>query len=73
MTDRVFLDTNTLVYFAAADVGKASTVEALLRAGGIISVQVLNELTLACLRKVGMDWAEVDEVLAELEKKTAIG
>ena len=40
MTDRVFLDTNTLVYFAAADVGKASTVEALLRAGGIISVQV---------------------------------
>ncbi len=64
MTDRVFLDTNTLVYFAAADVGKASTVEALLRAGGIISVQVLNELTLACLRKVGMDWAEVDEVLA---------
>ena len=58
------LDTNTLVYFAAAEVGKASRVEELPLSGGIISVQVLNELTLACLRKVGMDWAEVDEVLA---------
>jgi predicted nucleic acid-binding protein len=63
VTDTVFLDTNTLVYFAAADAGKASRAEALLLAGGIISVQVLSELTLACLRKAGMDWAEVDEVL----------
>lgn len=63
MTDRVFLDTNTLVYFADSDAGKAALAESLLLAGGIISVQVLNELTLACLRKLGMDWAEVDEVL----------
>ncbi|HET9049261.1 MAG TPA: PIN domain-containing protein [Chiayiivirga sp.] len=63
MTDRVFLDTNTLVYFADADAGKAMVAESLLLAGGIISVQVLNELTLACLCKLRMDWAEVDEVL----------
>lgn len=64
MIDTVFLDTNTLVYFAAADADKVAKAEALLLAGGTISVQVLNELTLACLRKVGMDWAEVDELLA---------
>jgi predicted nucleic acid-binding protein len=63
VTDRVFLDTNTLVYFADADAGKAMVAESLLLAGGIISVQVLNELTLACLCKLRMDWAEVDEVL----------
>lgn len=64
MTDDVFLDTNTLVYFAAEDPHKAGISEALLRAGGVVSVQVLNELTLTCLRKLGMAWAEIDEVLA---------
>lgn len=63
MNDEAFLDTNTLVYFAAADAGRAQRVEALLLAGGVVSVQVLNELTLVCLRKLDMDWAEVDEVL----------
>lgn len=63
MIERVFLDTNTLVYFADSYVGKAARAEALLLAGGIVSVQVLNELTLACLRKLGMNWSEVDEVL----------
>ena len=64
MTDKVFLDTNILVYFAATDADRVAKAEALLLAGGTISVQVLNELTLACLRKVGMNWAEVDELLA---------
>lgn len=64
VNDEAFLDTNALVYFAAADADRAARVEALLLAGGIVSVQVLNELTLTCLRKLGMDWAEVDEVLA---------
>jgi len=64
VADKVFLDTNILVYFAAADADRVAKAEALLLAGGTISVQVLNELTLACLRKVGMNWAEVDELLA---------
>ena len=63
MTDSFFLDTNTLVYLAAADADKAGRVEALLLEGGIISVQVLNELSLACQRKLAMSWAEVDDVL----------
>lgn len=63
MTERSFFDTNTLVYFADADESKAARVEALLLEGGCVSVQVLNELTLVCRRKLGMTWAEVDEVI----------
>ncbi|MBN8728808.1 MAG: PIN domain-containing protein [Xanthomonadales bacterium] len=58
-----FFDTNTLAYFASGEVRKADQVEHLLAAGGIISVQVLNELTLVCRRRFGMDWREIGEVL----------
>ena len=64
MSGNPFFDTNVLVYFAAADARKADTTERLLRGGGIVSVQVLNELTLVCQRKLRMSWDEVDEVLA---------
>jgi predicted nucleic acid-binding protein len=66
MRGNPFFDTNVLVYFAAADARKAETTERLLLDGGIVSVQVLNELTLVCQRKLGMSWAEVDEVLANV-------
>lgn len=72
MTDGVFFDTNALVYFAAADADKAARAEALLLEGGIISVQVLNELTLVCQRKLGMTWEEVDEVLAVVREACRI-
>ena len=58
----VFLDTNILGYLL--DSGKKEKIaRRLASAQPHVSVQVLNELTLACLRKLGMDWAEVDEVL----------
>ena len=58
-----FFDSNVLLYLVSEDLAKANRAEALLASGGTISVQVLNELTLACLRKLGMNWSEVDEVL----------
>jgi predicted nucleic acid-binding protein len=58
VADRVFLDTNTLVHFAAADAGRAARVEALLSAGGIVSVQVISELTLACCARWGWNGAK---------------
>ena len=54
MNDEAFLDTNTLVYFAAADANRAERVEALLLAGGVVSVQVLNEFASVALRKLDM-------------------
>ena len=39
----VFFDTNVLLYLMSADEAKADRAESLIGAGGVISVQVLNE------------------------------
>lgn len=59
-----FLDTNVLVYLASADARKADVAQALLAAGGVVSVQVLNELANVARRKMGLGWAETAEFLA---------
>jgi predicted nucleic acid-binding protein len=58
-----FLDTNVLVYLASADTGKAERAEQLIAAGGVISVQVLNELTNVGRRKMRLSWAEMHDFL----------
>ena len=62
-TQRVFLDTNVVLYLLSADEGKANTAEALLAQGGLVSVQVLNEAASVCLRKLKLPWSEVRELL----------
>jgi predicted nucleic acid-binding protein len=59
----VFFDTNVLVYLLSNDAEKADRAEQLLANGGTISVQVLNEIASVASRKLGMDWAEIREVL----------
>ena len=44
MSDKAFFDTNVLVYAVGQHDARTPTAEALARAGGLISVQVLNEL-----------------------------
>jgi predicted nucleic acid-binding protein len=58
-----FLDTNVLVYLASAETGKAERVEKLIAAGGVISVQVLNELTNVGRRKMRLSWTEMRDFL----------
>jgi predicted nucleic acid-binding protein len=53
-----FFDTNVLVYAASADPAKADRAEQLIAEGGVISVQVLNELANVARRKMGLTWAE---------------
>ena len=62
--DKAFFDTNLIVYAFAKDDPRAETAEALLAAGGIVSVQVLNEFVAVALRKLAMTW---DDVLAALD------
>lgn len=59
-----FLDSNVLLYFASGDVSKADRAEAMMKSGGVISVQVLNEVAAVCRRKFSLSWAEVMEILA---------
>lgn len=45
---------------------RADHAESLLQSGGLISVQVLNEVASVYLRKIKMTWEEVDAVLETL-------
>ncbi len=58
-----FIDSNVILYLLSGDVGKADRAQSLLQAGGVISVQVLNEVASVCSRKLKMPWEEVDAVL----------
>ena len=58
-----FLDTNVLLYLVSGDASKANRSDALVKAGALISVQVLNEFTRAGLRKFAMSFAQVKDVL----------
>jgi predicted nucleic acid-binding protein len=59
-----FFDTNVLLYVASGDLAKASRAEDLLRAGGVISVQVMNEIANIARRKMAMTWAETHAFLS---------
>ncbi len=58
-----FLDTNVLLYLVSGEAAKANRSDALVKAGAVISVQVLNEFTRAGLRKFAMSFAQVRDVL----------
>ena len=55
-----------MIYILSADAVKADRAEALVRQGGAISVQVLNEAANVARRKMAMDWRETREFLASL-------
>ncbi|MFL5265866.1 MAG: PIN domain-containing protein [Stellaceae bacterium] len=59
-----FFDTNVLLYVASGDPAKADRAEELIGAGGVISVQVLNEITNVARRKIGMSWGETRAFLS---------
>jgi predicted nucleic acid-binding protein len=60
---KAFIDTNILLYLLSSDTEKADRAGNDLRAGGVISVQVLNEMANVALRKIDMSWREINEVL----------
>ena len=66
MSDRVFFDTNVLVYAIGQHDARTPTAEALLSRGGLVSVQVLNELASVAHRKLRMSWPDVTEALGAI-------
>ncbi|HJQ55830.1 MAG TPA: PIN domain-containing protein [Vineibacter sp.] len=67
MNGRPFLDTNIVVYAFSSNDPRTEQAEALLAAGGVISVQVLSEFVNVSRRKLGRGWAEIDEALGVLK------
>ena len=62
---KAFIDANVLLYLASSDERKIVKVEQVLRLGGTISVQVLNEIANVARRKMRMEW---DETIAFVER-----
>lgn len=56
---KAFFDTNVLIYAVSQDERKRRAGH-ILRSGGVISVQVLNEFTHVSRRKLGLDWAVIE-------------
>jgi predicted nucleic acid-binding protein len=61
-----FFDTNIALYLLSADARKADRSEALLAAGGTVSVQVLNEFVAVARRKHQAPWPSVHATLQAL-------
>ena len=67
MNARPFLDSNIVIYAFTANDPRNGKAEALLEAGGVISVQVLNEFVNVSRRKQGRDWDEIGDSLGILK------
>ena len=67
MTGASFFDSNVLLYLASDDMRRANRAEALLVAGGTISVQVLNEVANAGRLKLRLSWDESRTLLGTLK------
>jgi predicted nucleic acid-binding protein len=61
-----FFDSNILIYTASSDSKKAEQAHMLLQDGGNVSVQVLNEVTNVCRKKMHFDWPTTFAFLATL-------
>jgi predicted nucleic acid-binding protein len=73
MRSEVFFDSNVVLYLASDDVDRALRSEALLKRGGVVSAQVLNEIaTVLRGRKWKWSWIEVHEFLQPLRDGTIV-
>jgi predicted nucleic acid-binding protein len=58
-----FFDTNVVLYALTPSGDKTMVAERMLLQGGVVSIQVLNELTSVSCTKFKMNWGEVKQVI----------
>jgi len=63
----VFLDSNVLLYIISGDSAKRDRAKDLLAAGGVVSVQVLNEFANVASKKYRVGWGPIREVLGTIK------
>jgi predicted nucleic acid-binding protein len=63
---KAFFDTNILLYLLSGNERRADRAERVIAAGGVISVQVLNEFASVGKRKLRMSWSEIREILGKI-------
>ena len=62
-TSRVFFDTNVLIYALAGSGSKTRVAEELLIGGGVVSVQILNELAAVLRRKFASNATRIGDLI----------
>ena len=68
----IFFDTNVVLYALAGNARSADVSWILLRAGGTVSVQVLNECASTLRRKFSFEWPDVVEACRQLRELCAV-
>jgi predicted nucleic acid-binding protein len=63
MPDKVFFDSNVLIYAMVSGDSRRERAQQLIANGGTISVQVLNEFVAIARRKMRMPWEHVTEAV----------
>jgi predicted nucleic acid-binding protein len=63
-----FFDSNGPLYLVSGDAAKADRADAVLADGGVVSVQVMNEIANVGRRKFGMTMLQLDEFLLEMRQ-----
>jgi predicted nucleic acid-binding protein len=58
-----FVDSKVILYLLSGDTAKADRAQDIVAAGAVISVQVLNEVTSVCHRKLKLPWSETEALL----------
>ena len=66
MTEKVFADTNIVIYAESRHAKKSPTAVAILEAGPVISTQVVNETVSVLTRKHGFALADANQVALSL-------
>jgi predicted nucleic acid-binding protein len=67
MHDKVFFDTNVLIYAMAQSDPRTQDAEDLFAEGGVVSVQVLNEFARVAFGKMKMPWGDVRDALEVIQ------
>jgi predicted nucleic acid-binding protein len=69
MKDKIFLDSNILVYcYSNSDVSKQTIARELATAAGVcISTQVLNETINVLYRKFSVNWSSLENLVTDFE------
>ena len=68
MTSEPFFDTNVVIYLVSSDARKSGISAGLLDAGGLVSVQVLNEYARVLRRKFKRSWKQVRDASESLRE-----
>jgi predicted nucleic acid-binding protein len=68
MSGKPFFDTNVLVYAFTSDDSRSEIAENILRTGGVVSIQVLNEFVNVSRKKHRRDWNEIEQSLRVIRR-----